>query len=267
MKYYLLSIFIVVINSCTLKNDNRISVSTFNFGCTELDSISEINIDSEKFDSLSLFISRKKPDLIRFKSAFLSSDCISKIEQKGYEFLPLFISGNKDTTSASSVIIKKNSFELLTSSVITYEPSFKDTNQIVVSWFKLKSKESGYIFYLFNVIIHSKLEEDKAELIGENILQRMDEISSGLPVIVVGNFNDHNDLLKEIIISKSEEIYPLYSIKMDNGRNSNFIINDYLKITNTYISDHFSSDSVVNNEVLRFSIQTKKVTGNKNVIQ
>ncbi len=244
-----------IIVSCTDKG-NKVSVSTIKFDC---DTSNLINVDQPFFDTIQFFISNSEPDLISFKETSFTSECISSIENKGYKFV--HVKNHYDSIGVlSPVAYKTTSFDFMASSYYIFKNEDLKPGANIVSWFQLKNKGSGHVFYMFSLQLQDTLNYYQSKKIGFELLKRIDQISSGVPVILVGEFYNKNKIIKELLTENWKNTYPLNEVKA-SGNHSNFLVNDFLKIKSTF-SDR-SNDSLINNVVVKFTINSNKITKNK----
>ncbi|MCW3787958.1 endonuclease/exonuclease/phosphatase family protein [Plebeiibacterium sediminum] len=102
--------------------------------------------------------------------------------------------GNKKGEFAP-IFYKKKQFKLLSSgnfwlSDITYEPNrgWDAALPRICTWAKLKDLKSGFSFFFFNLHM-DHIGVDARKNSAKLVLNKIDEISDGLPVILTGDFN------------------------------------------------------------------------------
>lgn len=237
------------------RGNKGVSFSTIKFDCRYTSN--PIDRYQPAFDTLQLFILRASPDLISFKETEFTGDCIKQIESTGYKFIPINMPNDSASVKFSPVAIKKTSFEFLASSYYIYKNDRLKPNKNMLSWYQLKNSESGHVFYFFMLQLQDSLNSRQSELIAFDLLKRIDEISSGVPVILMGNFNDSNTIVKNLLTNNWKNIYALSDAKSTN-RNTNFLANDFLKIVSSYSSQ--KNDTLINREIVRFTFSKNNIS-------
>ncbi len=219
-----------------------------------------IYVHEPYFDTLQFFISRSNPDLISFKESNFSRKCTDHIESIGYRFMPLNIAQDSTLQLVSPVAYKISSFDFLASSVISYNNDSLRYGQNLVSWYQLRNQRTGHIFYLFNLQLQKNLTLYQSRLIGFDLLRKIDEISAGVPVILIGDFYGSNAEIKRLLTDNWKNTYPLSEVKTSH-QESDFLVNEFLKIKNS--SSNKTNDSIINSVVIQFAINTKKISRSK----
>lgn len=240
------------------KGNKGVSFSTIKFDCRYTSNPIEIN--QPLFDTLQLFIQNAKPDLISFKETEFTDECINQIESTGYKFIPINMPNDSNTIKFSPVAIKKTSFEFLASSYYVYKDDTLQQNKNMLSWYQLKNNDSGHIFYFFRLQLQDRLNSHQSEMIAFDLLKRIDEISSGVPVILMGNFNNSNVGIKELLTNNWKNIYALSDARSTN-RETNFLVNDFLKIVTSYSLQ--KNDSLINREIVQFTFSNSNISKSK----
>lgn len=248
-------ICIFLLFSCSLGN-NKLSISALKFNYQYSN---KIDLHKPCFDTLQSFISFYKPDLIIFKETVFTKACIFAIESKGYSFIPVYTSGMDSSLFLTPIIIKNAAFDVLGGSYYVYENDSLLFSKNMLEWFELKSKSSGHVFYVFNLQLQSILNMYQSEIIAYDLLQRIDQLSAGLPVLLLGDFNKENEIVKKLLTDNWLNIFPLREIRSDI--NSDFLVNDFFKVINSYSEE--SSDSLMNNLVIKFFINSQNITKSK----
>ena len=223
-------------------------------------SFNPIDIEQPYFDTLKVLISKSDPDLISFKGTQFAEECVEQIENRGYEFIPINYKKSDTDLFIFPIVFKTSSFNYLASSYYTYKQDTLEKNKNLVSWFKFKNVGTGHIFYVFNLQLQENLNQYQSQLIAYDLLRRIDQISSGAPVIFIGEFYNKNCHVKKILTDNWKNVYPLSEIKTPDS-NSDFLVNDFLKVKSAF-SD-YSNDSLVNNVVFKFNFNTQKINKNK----
>ncbi len=241
------------------KGNKGVSFSTIKFDCRYTSN--PIDQYQPLFDTLQLFIKNAKPDLISFKETEFTSECINKIESTGYKFIPINMPNDSTKVKFSPVAIKKTSFDFLASSYYVYKNDTLQKNKNMLSWYQLKNTDSGHIFYFFRLQLQDSLNSYQSEMIAFDLLKRIDEISSGVPVILMGNFNDSNIRIKALLTKNWDNIYALSNAKSTN-RNTNFLVNDFLNIVSSYKPQ--SNDTLINREIVRFTFNNNTISKSNN---
>ncbi|MGQ1785581.1 MULTISPECIES: hypothetical protein [unclassified Saccharicrinis] len=216
-------------------------------------------INQPYFDTLQVFIDKSNPDLISFKGTIFSKECADHINSKGYSFMPLNTGQDSNLNLVSPVAFKNTSFEFLASSFSMYDDDTLKRGENVISWYQLKNKSSGHIFYLFSLELQKDLNTYQSELIGFDLLKKIDKISAGVPVILLGDFGNNNIIIKNLLTDNWKNTYPLSEVKTLND-GSDFLVNDFLKIKGS--SSRRTNDSIVNNVVINFMVNTDRISRN-----
>lgn len=237
------------------KGNKGVSFSTIKFDCRYTSN--PIDLYQPSFDTLKLFIENAKPDLISFNETEFTGECINQIESTGYRFIPINMPNDSTTVRFSPVAIKKSSFEFLASSYYVYKNDTLQEHTNMLSWYQLKNLESGHIFYFFSIHLQDTLNSYQSQIIAFDLLKRIDEISSGVPVILMGNFNESNASIKELLTKKWIDIYALSDAK-STSRETNFLVNDFLKIVSSYKPQ--SNDTLINREIVRFTFNSNNIS-------
>ena len=258
MKFCLWIVFCIVVFLSGCKPDKKkVSVSTMKFNCNF--TTNPIDVNQPYFDTLQFYIRKSNPDLISFKETQFTNKCLTTIEQKGYEFIHIHDPNLDSTLFFSPIAFKSTSFKYLASSFYVYKNDTLEESKNIVSWFQFKNIGSGHIFYVFNIQLQEELNEFQSRLIGIDLLKRIDQISSGLPVILIGDFYNRNQDIKNLLTDNWNNTYPLSDIN-SSANKSDFLINDFLKVKSSHTN--YSNDSLVNNVVFKFNFNTNKIDKN-----
>ncbi len=260
MRFICASIIICFISlyGCNIGN-KKVSFSTINYHCEY--TRNPIDITQPYFDTLQLFIKKEQPDLISFKESQFTKKCIDNIENEGYKFIPINLERDTTFVAINPVALKKTAFEFLASSYYLYNDDIFLEGKNVVAWYQLKNKSSGHIFYLFNLQLQCKLSDCKLEVIGFDLLKKIDQISAGLPVVLIGDFSNNNKAMKELLTDNWKNFYSLNEVKT-SSYNSDFLVNDFFKIKG--VSTGKSNDTLISNVFFKFSDNTGRISKNKN---
>ncbi|TLX77120.1 hypothetical protein E9993_05405 [Labilibacter sediminis] len=245
-------LFVVLVLGCS-SGRNKISISTLKLNCQHLSS--QISIDKPYFDSIQAIISTYNSDLFIFKQTQFSSNCTQVIEDKGYRFIPVYSTEDDSSVVSAPIIIKTSSIEVLGRSYFIYTEDFLLEEKNIVEWFKLKSKSTGHIFYLFNIQLQDSLTPYLNKKIAYSLLKRIDNVSAGLPVIVLGDFIYENSEISKVMTGDWVNVFPLKEIK--SGVSSDFLVNDFFKVIRSNRKQ--TNDSLVNNMVVKFLLNTQKI--------
>lgn len=237
------------------KGNKGVSFSTIKFDCRYTSHPIEIN--QPIYDSLQLFIQNDKPDLISFKETDFTNECIKQIESIGYRFIPINMPNDSTKIDFSPVAIKKTAFEFLGSSYYIFKNDTLQQNKNMLFWYQLKNCDSGHVFYFFRLQLQDSLNTKQSEIIAFDLLKRIDEISSGVPVILMGNFKDSNARIKALLTYSWKNIYTLSDAKSSN-RETNFLVNDFLDIVSSYSMQ--KNDSLIFREIVRFTFNNSNIS-------
>ncbi|WP_066630286.1 exonuclease/endonuclease/phosphatase family protein [Labilibacter marinus] len=247
---------LLIFASCN-NQGKKVSISTIKFNCKYTSN--PVHINQPYFDTLQVFISKLEPDLISFKETIFSDNCKSVIEAKGYQFIPIHHLQSDSNIFYSPIVYKSTSFTLLGSSFYIFKKEYLEKDKNIVSWFQLKNIQTGHVFYLFNLQLQRVLNNEQSEFIAYEVLRRIDNVSAGLPVILIGDFFSQNTTLRKVLINNWKGIYPLNEVNIVNGEISEFLVNDFFDVITSSVNTN--KDSLVNNVEFKFS--TQKIKRNK----
>ncbi|WP_142532836.1 exonuclease/endonuclease/phosphatase family protein [Saccharicrinis carchari] len=204
-------------------------------------------------------MSKVKPDLISFEETEFTDSCLKHIESEGYQFMPVNTLKEDTQIKFSPIAIKKKSFDFLASSYYIYRNKTLQENKNMLTWYQLKNKHSGHIFYFFRLQLQDTIPSYHSKQIAFDLLKRIDEISAGVPVILMGDFKDSNVTVKKLLTDDWKGVYALSDVKTTN-KNMEFLVNDFLKIVS--FDAGAANDSLINKLVVRFSFSTGKIGKN-----
>ncbi len=211
-------------------------------------------------DTLDYILGDIKPDIFSFNCQFLSNECIKLIEKNDFEILNLSNIQDHKLLNQSLILSKRNSFVLQSSGEVLFKDTTLYEHENVLYWLKLQDNKSGYIFFIFNLTVQSNLTTNQTCILGKKVLKKIDEIASGVPVLLISDLQNNNEL-SEFLTQKWKGLYTLNSVKKAMGDITTFYINDFFVIKNqTNINDNLNE---FNELVIKFTMKIKKIKENE----
>ncbi len=252
MHRYFVYIIIALVSISCYQNNNKLSFISIN-----LDNIkdSDSNVD---IDSLTLSLLNKNADLIELRKDNINHQFYRKISNKNY--FTLLQDSSSEEIGNSILFVNKNLLDLLVTSQHVIKSNMLNQNQNVISWYKFKYIKSGYIFYVFTLNTQSYTDDNQTKLIAFNLLNKINEVSSGAPVIILNNEFSNKEEMNQYITNKWIDNYNFNAINNKGKCCVKFFINDFFKIK-TLEKDSLDPASYCNIHV-RFSLNMKAVKKN-----
>jgi hypothetical protein len=236
-------------------NPKNLSFSTLQFNCDIPSNL--LHYSNSYFDTLNVLLLSKKPDIVSFQLTHMTSDCVEVLEKSGYRFIYLQENTNNRKWYAP-ILINTKHISLLASSIYSFQHDSLDSNANFITWIKLKNIDSGHIFFVFNLHLQDNLSIWKSNFIGFELLQRIDKITAGVPVLITGRFNNSKKVLIQVLTENWQGLYPFYIVRNKHTGEVNFLVNEYLKVKNIFYKDY--NDTLMSNYVVRFIINSQKVS-------
>ncbi len=215
---------------------------------------------SQLHDTLDYILGDIQPDLFSFNCQFLSNDCRVLIDKNNFEILNLNNIQDHKFLNQSLILSQRNSFALQSSGEVIFKDTLLNEYENILNWSKLKDNKSGYIFFIFNLTVQPLLKDQQITVLGTKILKKIDEIASGVPVLLISDLHN-NEGLSDFITQKWKGLYTLRSVKKGKGKIATFYINDYFIIKNqTNINDNSNH---FNELVIKFTMKIKRIKQNE----
>lgn len=182
---------------------------------------------------------------------------------------------------------KKDLFTALDSGVFWFsetpnEPSigWDATDRRICSWIKLQVKATGQEFYVFNAHFYWK-NQTARENSGMVLVNQVNAIAAGAPVVALGDFNSHPDTPQIADIKKRlSDAYEITETSRQGvdgtgfpggvfqGKpearidylfvSSHFLVKDYKVISDVYHEDRYPSDHLPVTSLLELKSETNK---------
>ncbi len=241
--------------SC-FRNESKLSLLFIN-----LNSIKSIDANLNT-DSLTNLIFKTKAEIIEIKQDSLSKRDNFKIYNDNY--IVVSADSASPVSNNSILLVNKNLLHLSATSQHIINSSMLQQNKNIIYWYKFKYIKKGYIFYVFKLHTQVDVNSNQSKLIAFNLLNKINEVSSGAPVIILNNEFPSNNTLNQFITSKWIDHYNFNEINNQGKCCVQFFINDFFKL-NSLAKDTLDPNSYCKIRV-RFSLNMnnvkKNVTGN-----
>ncbi len=243
-------VLVLICFSCS-QNANQLS-----FISIDLDVIKENNPDIN-IDSLISTVLNNKSDLIEINPCV--KDQIIDINNK-YLILSENLRVPNSTNCNSLLLVNKNILELLVSSRYVIENKIFEIDSNIISWYKFKYLKSGYIFYVFTINAQLNLNNEQTKLIAFYLLDKINEVSAGAPVIILNTEISNSLRMNHFITNKWIDSYNFNAVNNNTNNCVKFFVNDFFKVRNLN-SDTLTATSYCNIHV-KFSLNMQKVKKN-----
>lgn len=253
-----LSVFLIFIVLSCNHNDKKLSIVALNFDCTQE------GIQSDKLpvslDFIHLTVLDFNPHLVIFQNACIGNEYRHDIELQGYKIIDLSTNVLDSTLVNSTILLKNDKFDLLASSTHLFNDTTFILGANVLNWAKLRYRNSGHIFFVFDFRIQNDLNAMQLKWVSYNLMYKINEVTAGAPVIIIGDFYDQNRVINTLITKEWRDMYSFKEVVKNSNENTRFYVNDFLKVKNT-IRNTFN-DTLVSNIIISFSIRTQNISPN-----
>ncbi len=254
-KKALVILFLILGLFCCDNSNQNISVSLIALSCMNGNQVT---------DTLDNLIQTFKPDILSYKCSSICPECSTLVIDNNYQLFNLNTIQENDNYKQSYIAFKNNLFDLQSSGEIVYKDSLLNKDGSFLNWIKLKDTKLGYIFFVFNLSIYYDLTKSQADSIGSKILKKIDETSSGAPVILISKLKSDN-YLNYLISQEWKGLYTLNKVENLRSDNATFFINDFFTES---VKNGFLDEKNGNNElILKFNKKIKKITKNEDGIE
>ncbi len=209
------------IKSQNLSGGDTLRIMSYNIRYAGDPQAEGLNSWDKRKDPIAIEIISQKAEIIGLQEALISQLNDLSYLLPGYEWTGVGRDDGDKKGEFSAIMYKKDKFELLSSKTFWLSPT-PDTpskgwdaalNRIA-TYARMKVKESGREFYLFNTHfdhIGKAARRESAKL----LISRIKEITRGYPVILTGDFNDPpgSDFYKIITdyLNDSKLVSPLHT--------------------------------------------------------
>lgn len=189
----------------------NLKVMTYNIRfATESDGI---NAWSKRKDKVFDLLKRHDPDILGLQEALQGqiTDILANV--KGRDFVGVGRDDGKTSGEYSPILFKKKRFQLLDQNTfwlsetpqIPGSKSWDAAITRIATWAKLKDKKSGTVFLVINTHfdhIGAEARKQSAEL----LKAKGEELSRGIPVIILGDFNCTREEAPYKVMAKDEKL-------------------------------------------------------------
>jgi hypothetical protein len=227
-----------------------------NFDCTH--DYTESNKWPVSVDSIHLSVLDFNPHLVILQNACIGNKYRQSIELQGYDIVDLNTNLLDSTLVNSSLLLKKDKFDLLASSTHIFNDTTLLFGENILNWAKLRYRKSGHIFFVFDFRVQNNLNAEQLKWISYNLLYKINEVTAGAPVVIVGDFYDKNRVINTLITKDWKDMYSFKEVAGNSNENTRFYVNDFLKVKNTIYNTF--NDTLVSNIIIRFSIRTQNIS-------
>jgi endonuclease/exonuclease/phosphatase family metal-dependent hydrolase len=217
MKQYriLFTIFILAVTACT--NSNK-DLSVMSFHIKQRSLVDGVNSWENRKPLVLWLLKDKEPDIIGFQVVDKNQLVNLLFDLPQYRYVGDGSNGELDPGPFNPIFFKKDEFDLIAKSQfwLSENPELQgskgwDSDESnIVSWVKLRNRNSGHIFFVFNTCF-SELSSESRLKSAKLILQKINMIADNAPVIVTGTINETpQDSAYHILTGNYEKHFPLW---------------------------------------------------------